>query len=362
MSVELTNEQKAAVLSEWNNRPDNPPSLLELIRVAYPDKEYDGRTKEGRAVKKFLATRQIVADGAHVYKPKDKIGLTEEHKEYISNNAGMMSPVEIARIIFKDNKITNLNQEARAVSDYINTLDNKIVYQGAASEVPESSEYKPPKTMLRMTQRINKYVHEGLEENNLKARQKAGVRALIGYIHTYRFNHQINNYETQNDRDLFESSFIRYAYDKPDLTQEEVDQYIVLSSEVVISANIQRRKERLTAMLDAVVEDTDGRASMSLVEVIGKVETEYNQSVNRQQKLLESLKEKRSDRLSKQIKENASILNLVQVWKDEESRKKMIHLAEMKKEIIKEEVDRLSSMDEVRCRILGLGEDEALNG
>ena len=37
-------------------------------------------------------------------------------------------------------------------------------------------------------------------------------------------------------------------------------------------------------------------------------------------------------------------------------------LAEMKKEIIKEEVDRLSSMDEIKCRILGLGEDEALNG
>ena len=115
-------------------------------------------------------------------------------------------------------------------------------------------------------------------------------------------------------------------------------------------------------MLDAIVEDSDGRASMSLVEVIGKVETEYNQSVNRQQKLLGDLKEKRSDRLSKQIKENASILNLVQAWKDEESRKKMIHLAEMKKEVIKEEVERLSSMDEIKCRILGLGEDEALNG
>ena len=64
-------------------------------------------------------------------------------------------------------------------------------------------------------------------------------------MHTFRFNHQINNYETQNDRDLFESSFIRYTYDKPDLTQEEVDQYIVLSSEVVISANIQRRKKNI---------------------------------------------------------------------------------------------------------------------
>ena len=361
MSVELTEEQKLSILKEWNDRPENPPSLLELIRVAYPDKNYDGRTKEGRAVKKFLATRQIVADGAHVYKPKDKIKLTQEHKEYISNNAGMMSPVEIARIIFKDNKITNLNQEAKSVSEYIGTLDNKVVYQ-TPEQPPENNEYKPPKTNLRMTQRVNKYVHDGLDENNLKSKEKAGIEALIGYMHTFRFNHQINNYETQNDRDLFESSFIRYTYDKPDLTQEEVDQYIVLSSEVVISANIQRRKEHLTAMLDAVVEDTDGRASMSLVEVIGKVETEYNQSVNRQQKLLGDLKEKRSDRLSKQIKENASILNLVQVWKDEENRKKMIHLAEMKKEIIKEEVERLSSMDEIKCRIMGLGEDEALNG
>ena len=85
---------------------------------------------------------------------------------------------------------------------------------------------------------------------------------------------------------MFESSFIRYTNDKPDLTQEEVDQYIVLSSEVVIAANIQRRKEHLTAMLDVIVEDSDGRASMSLVEVIGKDETEYNQSVKRQQQLL----------------------------------------------------------------------------
>ena len=78
MSAKLTQEQELLILEEWNNRPDSPPSLLELIRIAYPDKNYDGRTKEGRAVKTFLATRQIVADGAHVYKPKDKVELTED--------------------------------------------------------------------------------------------------------------------------------------------------------------------------------------------------------------------------------------------------------------------------------------------
>ena len=77
---------------------------------------------------------------------------------------------------------------------------------------------------------------------------------------------------------------------------------------------------------------------------------------------LNDLKEKRSDKLKSQIKENASILNLVQAWKEEDTRKQLIELAEKRKEIVQEEIDKLSNMDEVKCRILGLGEDEALNG
>ena len=101
---------------------------------------------------------------------------------------------------------------------------------------------------------------------------------------------------------------------------------------------------------------------MSLVESISTAQTEYNQCVNRQQKLLESLKEKRSDRLKKQIADNASILNLVEMWKEEESRKKMIQLAEMRKEAVKDEITKLGTMDEVKARIMGISEDEVLNG
>ena len=175
--------------------------------------------------------------------------------------------------------------------------------------------------------------------------------------------HQISNYSSQDNRELFESSFVRYTHDKPDLTQEEVDQYIVLSAEVVIASNIQIRVERLQELLDQAAEETEGkRMAMSLVESINTAQTEYNQCVNRQQKLLSDLKQKRSDRLSKQIKENASILNLVQMWKDEESRKKLIKLAETRKLAIKEEIGNLSAMDDVKARIMGLTEDEALNG
>ena len=156
---------------------------------------------------------------------------------------------------------------------------------------------------------------------------------------------------------------MRYTYNKSDLTQEEVDQYIVLASEVVIASNIQRRVEHLQGLLDDVAEDTDGRRiSMSLVEAIGKAQNDYHQSVGRQNKLLSDLKEKRSDRLKNQIKENASIINLVQMWKEEESRNKLIQLAELRKKIVKSEIDNLSSMDEVKARILGISPDEILNG
>jgi hypothetical protein len=100
---------------------------------------------------------------------------------------------------------------------------------------------------------------------------------------------------------------------------------------------------------------------MALVESISTAQTEYNQCVNRQQKLLESLKEKRSDRLKKQIKDNASILNLVEMWKEEETRKKMIELAEARKRIVKSEIDNLASMDDFKARILGISEEEILN-
>ena len=184
---------------------------------------------------------------------------------------------------------------------------------------------------------------------------------LIRYLHIFRFLHHINNLSTNTDRDLYESSFIRYTYDKPDLSQEEVDQYIVLSAESVIASNIQRRVEHLQGLLDNAAADTEGRRiSMSLVESINTAQNEYHQSVNRQHKLLDDLKEKRSSRLKNQLKDNASILNLVEMWKDEETRKKMIVLAEKRKEALKEEIGKLSNMEEIKSRILGLTEGEVL--
>ena len=56
------------------------------------------------------------------------------------------------------------------------------------------------------------------------------------------------------------------------------------------------------------------------------------------------------------------IVNLVQLWKDEESRKKLIKLGELRKKAVEKEAVKLSSIDEIKARILGLSEEEVYNG
>jgi hypothetical protein len=363
----LTPGQQSLILDEWNERtvdhPDGPPTLNELIRIAFPGTENaDGRTKEGRIVKQFLASRDMTARSLHDYVPKVKIELTEEHEEYIANNANLMRGYEIARVIFQDVSLSHVSQEARTVNEYIRTLDMSVSSFNEEVEVVEN-EYKPPKTSTQALNKANKYVLNGIDKERVTAKQKKDLSSLIGYLHTFRFLHQINSYDNTTNRELFESSFVRYTYDKNDLTQEEVDQYILLSAEVCIASNIQRRVEHLQRLLDDTANNTEGtRISMSLVEAINTAQNEYNQCVNRQHKLLGDLKQKRSDRLSKKMDNSASILNLVEAWKDEETRIQMIELADRQKGSLENEIEKLADMDDLKCRILGISKDEALNG
>ena len=357
----LTEEQIAEVDNLYDNK--NITAIKELVAQVFPDideKYRDGRSIYGRAIKKHLASKgkKTIATSDYI---KKEYELNQEERDFLYNNCSTMKISDMANTLYGE-QVNPLDRRYRACSEFARAIDDKVVLSEVVKEV-SPSDYLPPKNETKAIARINKYVHEGIDKNNLKASDKKNISRLIAYMHTYRFLHQISNYTSQGNRELFESSFVRYTNDKPDLTQEEVDQYIVLSAEVVIASNIQIRVERLQELLDQAAEETEGKKmAMSLVESINTAQTEYNQCVNRQTKLLNELKEKRSQRISKQIKENASILNLVDMWRDEESRHKMIKLAEIRKKALEEEVGRLSSMDEIKCRIMGLTEEEVLNG
>jgi len=357
----LTEEQQLKLLKEWNDRHDNPPSLAELVKLAFDRDDLDGRSKEGKAVKQFLASRQIKPKKSHEYEAKGLIELTIEQKEYVSNNCNMMTGIEISKILFKNESLTNLCQETRSVLEFMKNIPSNVKYNNTENENAATEGYRPPRSEERMIAKINKYVLDGIDKSKLTHKHKKEINSLIGYMNTHRFIHQMNIYDDESDRELFESSFVRYTYDKSDLSQEEVDQYIVLCTEVVISSSIQQTINVLQNQIELSMSE-DGKIPMTVVEASSTARKEYNDCVNRQQKLNNDLKVKRSDKLSKQVKETASIMNLVQMWREEESRAKLLKMADMRKKIIEKEIDRLSTMDEVKCKILGISKGEILNG
>ena len=231
-NIKLNEDQQLAILTEWNSRPEDPPYIKELIELVFPDvpeEKKDGRSKYGRAVKDFLAEKSLSAKVSHKYYPKEKVELNEDQKEFISNNCSAMKPMEMARLLFEDNNISALDSRYKAVTEFISTVPNQVKYSDS-SEVPVEGGYAPPKSESRALVRVNKYVHNGIDKEKVTTKIKRHLSTLIGYMHTFRFLHQISTYSLETDRELFESSFVRYTWDKSDLTQEEVDQYIVLSA------------------------------------------------------------------------------------------------------------------------------------
>ena len=91
-------------LDEWNSRPDNPPSQQDLIvatEYVNPDGTLpDGRSKFGRELKLFMASRKLKPKGAHEHRIKGPVELTEDNKLYLNNNKVLMTGFEMAKIIF----------------------------------------------------------------------------------------------------------------------------------------------------------------------------------------------------------------------------------------------------------------------
>jgi hypothetical protein len=368
----LYDEQKQRIRDCLALNPD--ATLTEITSYAYNDDKIDSRSKEGRLVKQFLLDNKIEYKNKSVIQ-RERISLTEEQKEFIKNHYKEQNYIDLAKTLFNNERLTHVTLECREVNNYIqelqkndpdapkDQLDNTVYIPSERGADSTSGTYFPPRRTDQTVFRINKYLNIGWSADTLKASQQKMVDMLQRYLNTFSFCYQINTYKTNNDRQLFEDSFIRYTYDKPDLSQEELDQFIVLCTEVVTAATILQQVEDLRDMLRNSTSDGEGRnIKMQLNEAISNLQTEYNQCRARQQKLYKSLVDDRSKRIAQRQDENASILNLVQAWKDEERRKGILVLAEAQKKNLHEEAKRLSSMDELKAVIRGINTDEMVNG
>lgn len=359
----LTEDEITKIKQIWvESAPYKPPSITELIKLIRPqDTKNHGNSRLGKSIREIIISIDPAFKAVHQSR---EIIFTDAQKEFIEKNCSSLTATAIARIIFEKPTLMSLSAEAVAVKKFLNKFSEKTFHQKPVEVKEKDVAWSPPNTLQRCIDRVNKYLFSNPLPPlvHLPEKRKKELKSLINYLSTMRFKVVLETYDSELDQELFESEFIRCTHDKGDLTEEEVDEYIMYSQEVVNNKNIGKTISSLQEKLDEVLTNDDEKIPMSLVEAIGKMKTDHDQSVKRQQELLKNLKGKRSERLNKQIQNHASLLNLVADWRYEENRKKMIAIAEKRKELIKDEFKRLDEMEEIKARIFGIDLNTVLNG
>lgn len=360
----LTDAHKSYLMLHWDKEFD----IIEAIRHISGDPKADLRHRSGRAIKDFL-----IANGKTVktskYEAKGNPELTPEQKEFCENNAGKMKPLEIAKSLFGNDKLTTLHGEARAVFDYIAEIAPNVIETN--DKPPRKAEYDAPKTVYELIDVVNRYVFNSKKENEglydrskLTSQDERNLRALLGYMNIPRFVYQMNQYDKHIERELYESTFIGMTHDKPDLLREEIDQYISLAAEIVTSTQIDRHIQTLDREVESSFSGNNKenkRLSMTMVEFINSARATQDKSKERQKKLIGELIGSRAKRQEGKIVANATVLNLVEAWQDEKIRRAYIKMAMEQKAEEANEVDKLIDMESVVAMIAGVTRDELIN-
>lgn len=352
----LTEEQKAFIVQNWKT------DIRELTRQVFKNTTLDGRSVECKSVRKFLTSIGKVVppltDSSGV-----PISLTDEQKNFIKNTYKTSSPIEMARILFGTLVKTD-SQECKAVYAFCKGLEPNYRRDDESVDGP----YIVPQSLDEVVLKVNKFAinprRDGkliYDPKNLSSQEINQLTALFSYLRVPLYVVEANKYMRKMDRDLFESTFISVAWDKPDLLAEEVHQYIAWAAETVRYTQIDRDAQKLNERQNIMLEDPNVPIRQAEVEMLNSMREKLNASMKQSAALLKTLVGDRSKRLNEKIQSNASLHNLVKAWKMKEDRDRIIKMSEKKQKAgLQKEVERLSDMDSLKAEIFGINKENIL--
>lgn len=344
--IELTDEHKKFIDDNYKRIND----LNELTNAVFMGEGLDGRTKEGRAVRKYMASKDYKYKTRKITAKLPPVVLTQDQCEFILANAdGKMKALDMAKILYPEKNIAPLSKETQAISNF---LKSNAPQKINPRESAVSEKYKPVKTFSEALKLVNESTSQNLQEGKLQAQVKKGIEALIGFLQAPRLIQTISNYTDKQDRALFQAEFIRATWDKPDLTSDEVNLYINVCIDYINLMNIQKAIDKLNHMFEECEDQRD--MTVRLAELLKTKSDEYNQCEKRMESLITRLNGDRAKRVQNKQSQNASILNLVQLFQEEEEREVMVKIAEMQKALVEEEAANIESMPDWKARVLGL--------
>jgi hypothetical protein len=350
--MNLTDEQKQKVQTAFAQSPD----LNEIVKYVFDNPLLDGRSKEGREIRKYMVTAGMKFNTARREKKED-IVFTPQQQQFIVDQANLgLSSLAIAELLFPKQEIKPLSMEQRAVFALMREINPD--YNPSQDTNAVLSSYVAPKAVVRVIKKINDATGSSFDEEKINRQHKICVDKLTINLNNSRFVKIMNNYTVRDDRELFEQEFIRLTWDKPDLTSDEINLYMNVCKEIINLEVISKHLNKLNDMFD--IANDQEEMSVRLAEIIKAKSSEYHQCETRIENLTKKLQGDRSSRMQSKYKENASILAIVQFFQDEEERNNMVKIAEMQKQLVSEEANRLEGMEEWKARILGISKDHVI--
>lgn len=356
----LSNEQKEQILLLFEEGVTN---LNDLTHAIFGNEEIDGRSREGRSIRTFLI-REGKEYGTTQSTAAVDAELTEEQERFLleSDRIDGMSALEIAQTVFENNSIISLSSHHRLVLEYLRTHRPELLDR---TDNPAEEDWVNPKSMRSALRLVNKwaYAELGDKPEELSSRNRKYIEVLLKYMRSYKLKETMNSFMEQSDRDLFESEFVRAVWDKPDLTNDELNLYMTVCSNYIRVKHIQIRITSLNKLLLDQQNDSEagGRdITISLTERLKSTSDELNQTEKRNEALITKLNGDRSKRLNSQMANNGSFLILVEEFQQKESRDRYLELAKRQNKAVKEEADRLESVADIKARVFGISKEELL--
>lgn len=359
MEFELTDNQKSWIkerAKEYNY------SVAKLTRDMLGDESKDGRSIEGQAVKRFIMEHLDKKPKMNL-PPKPTFELTEEQKLFIRNNLVYYNTtMEILLVLFEGiqekypNKQINLCKEIQAIQRYVNQIDPSFLKRSNQ----KTERFMPPKNMKESIALVNKYTGLELTENNIRDDYIKSIEKLRINLKNVRLIKTINSYSDKDEEEIFLNSFIRDTWDKPDLTSGELELYGDLADERVHLFRIKAHQVRLQQAFDEAL-DADSKIQYTLVESIDKQIQNRDKCMARIASIQKSLEGTRDSRLKNAPKKEITILRMIELFKKEKERERYLKMAEMEREMLKNEIEKLEDLSEFNARILGLSKEEMLN-
>jgi hypothetical protein len=357
--LELTEEQKQSAIRFHKENPD----LLFVTRKVFENEKIDGRSKEGRAIREFLSQSGINYNTTSYKEKVPDVVLTDKQKEYILQNCQNMTGFQLARVIFPEKNIRSpLTKECSTIIQFIR--------ENSPSELSEDESgvgvtYIPPSNTTEAIAKINASTIQQLIPTKLSAQHRQAVAAFLRFINAPRVIQIISNYSSKEDRELFESEFIRFTWDKPDLTMDDITLYISVCQDIVTNKKLHKQQDGLNKMLELAMntgnrDEGDMELSVRLSETIKTKVEEYDKVQKRIESVLKKLNGDRANRLKNMGERSSNFLALVEAYQLEDERKRLLTIAKAAREKVKEEVNRIESLEDFRARIMGISKEEVL--